>query len=67
MNLTPEQQRLVRRVLNVFETGRPDGDYGAIAIFADGPHDIRQITYGRSQTTDHWSGYAGRGSRTSQE
>jgi hypothetical protein len=52
MNLTPAQQELARRVLNVFETGKPDGDYGAIAIFADGPHDIRQITYGRSQTTE---------------
>src|SRR4029450_4435466 len=53
MNLTPAQQTLARRVLNVFETGRADGDYGAIAIFADGPHDIRQITYGRSQTTEY--------------
>lgn len=53
MNLTPEQKRLIVRILNVFETGRPDGDYAAIAIFHDGPHDIRQITYGRSQTTEY--------------
>lgn len=53
MNLTAEQKRLLVRILNVFETGRPDGNYGAIAIFHDGPHDIRQITYGRSQTTEY--------------
>lgn len=53
MNLTEEQKRLIVRTLNVFETGKPDGDYGAISIFADGPHEIRQITYGRSQTTEY--------------
>src|SRR5262245_22534112 len=53
MNLTNDQKSLLVRVLNVFETGKPDGDYGAIAIFSDGPHDIRQITYGRSQTTEY--------------
>lgn len=52
MNLTTTQKRLIERIVNVFETGRPDGDYGAIAIFNDGPHDIPQITYGRSQTTE---------------
>jgi hypothetical protein len=53
MNLTATQRRLIVQVVNVFETGRPEGDYGAIAIFHDGPHDIRQITYGRSQTTEY--------------
>ena len=53
MNLTTTQRRLIQQVVNVFETGRPEGDYGAIAIFHDGPHDIRQITYGRSQTTEY--------------
>jgi hypothetical protein len=53
MNLTATQRRLIEQVVNVFETGRPEGDYGAIAIFHDGPHDIRQLTYGRSQTTEY--------------
>lgn len=53
MNLTDTQRRLLVQVVNVFETGRPEGDYGAIAVFHDGPHDIRQITYGRSQTTEY--------------
>ena len=53
MNLTPAQKSLLERVVNVFETGKPDGDYGLIAIFHDGPHNIRQITYGRSQTTEY--------------
>src|ERR1700737_2076264 len=53
MELTPQQKRICERVVNVFETGKPDGDYGNISIYSDGPHDIRQITYGRSQTTEY--------------
>lgn len=52
MNLTSAQKSIIERVINCFETGRPEGDYGCISIYADGPHDIRQITYGRSQTTE---------------
>ncbi len=55
MNLMPQQRRVIEQVINVFETGSPQGDYGAISIYADGPHDIRQITYGRSQTTEYGS------------
>ncbi len=53
MNLTIAQRQLIERVVNAFETGRPQGDYGALAIFNDGPHGIRQLTYGRSQTTEY--------------
>jgi chitosanase len=53
MNLSTAQKRIIQRVINVFETGTPDGDYGNISIYHDGPHDIRQITYGRSQTTEY--------------
>ena len=53
MNLSVSQKRIIERVVNVFETGTTDGDYGAISIYSDGPHDIRQITYGRSQTTEY--------------
>jgi chitosanase len=53
MNLTKEQKSVIKRVINVFETGTADGDYGCISIYHDGPHDIRQITYGRSQTTEY--------------
>lgn len=53
MKLEKNQKRLIERVINVFETGKPEGKYGAIAIFNDGPHDIKQITYGRSQTTEY--------------
>jgi len=53
MKLTPAQKTIIERVVNAFETGRPDGDYSAIALFYDGPHGIRQITYGRSQTTEY--------------
>ena len=53
MNLTNQQRRVIDRTINAFETGKADGDYGAISIFKDGPHDIPQITYGRSQTTEY--------------
>lgn len=52
MQLSKAQRSLVERVVNAFETGSADGDYGTISIFADGPHNMRQITYGRSQTTE---------------
>ncbi len=52
MTLTSAQKSIIERVINCFETGKPEGDYGCISIHADGPHDIRQITYGRSQTTE---------------
>ena len=53
MNLTFSQKRIIERVVNAFETGSADGNYAAIAIFHDGPHDIRQTTYGRSQKTEY--------------
>lgn len=53
MKLNASQKRLIERIVNVFETGAVEGKYGAIAIFRDGPGDIEQITYGRSQTTEY--------------
>jgi chitosanase len=53
VNISGSQKSIIQRVINCFETGRPDGDYGKISVYADGPHDIRQITYGRSQTTEY--------------
>src|SRR5262245_56536638 len=53
MQLTVAQKSLIERLINTAETGRPDGDYGALVIFADGPNRIRQITYGKSQTTEY--------------
>jgi chitosanase len=53
MNLTAQQKRTIERVVNAFETGSADGDYGKITILRDGPHNIPQITYGRSQTTEY--------------
>lgn len=53
MQLSESQKRLIQRIVNVFETGSPDGDYANISIYKDGPHNIRQITYGRSQTTEY--------------
>jgi chitosanase len=52
MNLTPKQKVICEQVINVFETGSVQGNYSAISIFNDGPHRMRQVTYGRSQTTE---------------
>lgn len=40
------------QVLNVFETGTKAGNYSKISIYADSPHKTKQITYGKSQTTE---------------
>lgn len=53
MILTEQQKLICKQVVNVFETGKLQGDYAALAIFADGPNKARQITYGRTQTTEY--------------
>jgi len=53
MNLTDQQKSILEQDDNVFETGSVAGNYGAIAIFPDGPHGMKQVTYGRSQTTEY--------------
>ncbi len=50
--ISPKQKTLIQQVINVFETGTPEGKYDALVIFADGKDGSRQITYGRSQTTE---------------
>ena len=50
--ITSPIKTLVQRVLNAAETGTADGKYHAISIFADGKGGTRQITYGKSQTTE---------------
>lgn len=53
MNLKENQKSIIVQVVNVFETGTTTGNYGAIVTYADGPGKIRQVTYGRSQTTEY--------------
>jgi chitosanase len=53
VQLSDPQRSLVVRIVNVFETGRPEGDYGAVSIYDDGPGRVPQVTYGRSQTTEY--------------
>jgi chitosanase len=53
MNLTEKQKKVCIQVVNVFETSKPDGDYGKIVIYPDGPNKMKQVTYGRSQTTEY--------------
>jgi chitosanase len=45
-------KQLIECVVNVFETGTPEGKYDALVVYPDGKNGSRQITYGRSQTTE---------------
>jgi chitosanase len=47
-----EIKNKIQKIVNVFESGTPDGDYGCISLYEDGPNGIKQITYGKSQTTE---------------
>ena len=55
--ITTQQKKKITQVINVFKTGTINGKYDTIFIYADGPiiggSQIKQITYGRSQTTEY--------------
>ena len=57
MPISLQQKKKILQVVNVFETGTKEGKYDDISIYADGPiidgKRIKQITYGRSQTTEY--------------
>ena len=40
MFLSAMQRSLIERLINTIETGKPDGDYSCLSIYADGPHDV---------------------------
>jgi chitosanase len=52
MNLTRQQKSICDQLINVFESGTPRGDYGAIATMNDGPGGAKQISYGKAQVTE---------------
>jgi len=45
-------KKLIQRIINVFESGTPEGKYDMLVIYDDGVNGSYQITYGRSQTTE---------------
>jgi chitosanase len=45
------KKEIIQAIVNVFETGSPQGNYGKVTIFNDGPGNTPQITYGKAQTT----------------
>ncbi len=46
--LSPLQKRTIQAIVNVFETGRPTGDYGNVTV---APEDPGHLSYGRSQVS----------------
>jgi len=53
MTLTSQQKHICEQVINAFESSSAAGKYGLISIMDDGPHKVKQISYGRSQTTEY--------------
>lgn len=50
--ISSSQKSKIIQIINVFETGTKEGKYDLIATYPDGKNGSRQITYGRSQTTE---------------
>jgi chitosanase len=48
MGITELQKKTAQAIVNIFETGRAEGDYAAVTFH---PEDPGHLTYGRSQTT----------------
>ncbi|HMD31093.1 MAG TPA: chitosanase, partial [Candidatus Acidoferrales bacterium] len=46
--LTDLQKQTIQAIVNIFESGKPTGDYACITLL---PADPGRLTYGRSQTT----------------
>lgn len=53
MIFTDQQKHICEQVINAFESGSAAGKYALISIMDDGPHKVKQISYGRSQTTEY--------------
>ncbi len=47
-----QKKQLIQKIINVFETGQPEGKYDQLVIYADGIENSKQITFGRCQTTE---------------
>ncbi len=57
MTISTDLKQRILEAINIFETGSAEGEYDNISIYADGKPDrngqhTRQITFGRSQTTE---------------
>ncbi|MCX5852459.1 MAG: hypothetical protein NT072_10480 [Deltaproteobacteria bacterium] len=42
------QKKTAQAIVNIFESGRPRGDYGCVTVMAG---DTGHLTHGRNQTT----------------
>lgn len=50
--ITASVKTKIEQIINVFETSSIAGKYDALVVMKDGKDNSRQITYGRSQTTE---------------
>ena len=49
-------KNLIQGIVNIFESGKFDGDYAALVVANDGIDGAPQISYGRSQLTESGGG-----------
>lgn len=47
------KKQKIQSIVNCFETGSASGNYGSVDLFFDGPNRVRQLTFGRSCTTQY--------------
>jgi hypothetical protein len=55
LQLQPFQEEKISSVLNIFETGKPELNYGAVYIFPDGNNKRKQVTVSIGFTEDSGS------------
>lgn len=51
--ITLQQKFTIERIINCFETSSEEGDYSKVTLLDDAPDGSKQVTYGRSQVTEH--------------
>lgn len=47
------KKQKIQSIVNAFETGSAEGNYGSIDLFFDGPNKVKQLTAGRSGATQY--------------
>lgn len=45
-------KQIIIKILNCFETGKPETNYSSIYCYNDGPNDTKQVTLGRGYTEE---------------
>lgn len=52
MIISPNQKKIIERVINCLETSSAEGKYDCVTLLDDDPNGKKQVTFGRSQVTE---------------